>query len=113
MRCGGGNSMGQGQPQNPDFNSTELDGIRKEAGPQQLILTAKRWIESTGGIGLIAMHGRYGHPISRNGRTGAPAFLVRIFLLATSPRANHRMSERLPIRMRRVRCARESTLLCL
>ena len=33
---------------NPDFNPIEFDGIRKQAGLNSFILTAKRWIDSTG-----------------------------------------------------------------
>lgn len=45
---------------NPDFNPIEFDGIRKQAGLNTFVLTAKRWIESTGAIGLISKPGRYG-----------------------------------------------------
>ncbi len=45
---------------NPDFNPIEFDGIRKEAGLNSFILTAKRWIEATGAIGLVSKPGRYG-----------------------------------------------------
>ena len=48
------------QLNNPDFNPIEFDGIRKQAGLNSFILTAKRWIESTGAIGLISRPGRYG-----------------------------------------------------
>jgi hypothetical protein len=48
------------QLNNPDFNPIEFDGIRKQAGLNSFILTAKRWIESTGAIGLISKPGRYG-----------------------------------------------------
>src|SRR5882724_2413952 len=48
------------QLNNPDFNPIEFDGIRKHAGLNSFILTAKRWIESTGAIGLISKPGRYG-----------------------------------------------------
>jgi hypothetical protein len=48
------------QLNNPDFNPIEFDGIRKQAGLNTFILTAKRWIESTGAIGLISRPGRYG-----------------------------------------------------
>jgi KilA-N domain len=34
--------------------------IRKQAGLNSFILTAKRWIESTAAIGLISKPGRYG-----------------------------------------------------
>jgi hypothetical protein len=48
------------QLNNPDFNPIEFDGIRKQAGLNSFILTAKRWIESTRAIGLISRPGRYG-----------------------------------------------------
>ena len=48
------------QLNNPDFNAIEFDGIRKQAGLNSFILTAKRWIESTGATGLISRPGRYG-----------------------------------------------------
>ena len=48
------------QLNNPDFNPIEFDGIGNQAGLNSFILTAKRWIESTGAIGLISKPGRYG-----------------------------------------------------
>jgi len=48
------------QLHNPDFNPIEFDGIKKQAGLNSFILTAKRWIDSTGAIGLISKPGRYG-----------------------------------------------------
>lgn len=45
---------------NPGFNPIEFDGIRKQAGLNSFILTAKRWIDATGAIGLISKSGRYG-----------------------------------------------------
>ena len=48
------------QLNNPDFNPIEFDGIRKQAGLNSFILTSKRWIESTGAIGLVSKAGRYG-----------------------------------------------------
>lgn len=45
---------------NPVFNPIEFDGIRKQAGLNSFILTAKQWIDSTGAIGLISKAGRYG-----------------------------------------------------
>ena len=48
------------QLNNPDFNPIEFDGIRNQAGLNSFVLTAKRWIESTGAIGLISKSGRYG-----------------------------------------------------
>ncbi len=45
---------------NPGFNPIEFDGIRNQSGLNSFILTAKRWIETTGAIGLISKSGRYG-----------------------------------------------------
>jgi hypothetical protein len=48
------------QLNNPGFNPIEFDGIKKQAGLNSFILTAKRWIDSTGAMGLISKPGRYG-----------------------------------------------------
>lgn len=48
------------QLNNPDFNSIEFDGIRKQAGLNSFSLTPKRWIEVTNTVGLISKTGRYG-----------------------------------------------------
>ena len=48
------------QLSNPDFNPIEFDGIRKQAGLNSFILTAKNWIEKTHAIGLVSKTGRYG-----------------------------------------------------
>ena len=45
---------------NPDFNPIEFDGIKKAAGLNSFILTAKQWIEKTRAIGLVSRAGRYG-----------------------------------------------------
>jgi hypothetical protein len=45
---------------NPNFNPIEFDGIKKQAGLNSFILTAKRWIVATNAIGLISRTGRYG-----------------------------------------------------
>mgnify|MGYP001338035992 CR=1 FL=1 len=45
---------------NPAFNPVEFDGIRKQAGLNSFVLTAKKWIEPTGAIGLRSSAGRYG-----------------------------------------------------
>ena len=39
---------------NPAFNPIEFDGIRKQAGLNRFILTAKRWIDATRAVGLIS-----------------------------------------------------------
>ncbi len=48
------------QIHNADFNPIEFDGIKKQAGLNSFVLTAKRWIDSTGATGLISKPGRYG-----------------------------------------------------
>ncbi|MDF7805884.1 KilA-N domain-containing protein [Pontiellaceae bacterium B12219] len=48
------------QLNNPDFNSIEFDGIRNQAGLNSFSLTPKRWIGTTGAIGIVAKTGRYG-----------------------------------------------------
>jgi len=48
------------QLNNPGFKPIEFDGIRKQAGLNSFILTAKRWIDATGATGLISRAGRYG-----------------------------------------------------
>jgi len=45
---------------NPSFNPIEFDGIKKQAGLNSFILTAKQWIQKTGAIGIISKAGRYG-----------------------------------------------------
>lgn len=48
------------QLNNPEFNPIEFDGIKKQAGLNSFILTAKQWIEKTNAKGLVAKAGRYG-----------------------------------------------------
>ena len=45
---------------NPNFNSSEFEGIKNEAGLNRFILSVKQWIEKTNAIGIIAKAGRYG-----------------------------------------------------
>jgi hypothetical protein len=45
---------------NPNFNSPEFEGIRKQAGLNRFTLSTKTWTQRLGGIGLIAKTGRYG-----------------------------------------------------
>jgi len=45
---------------NPGFNPIEFDGIKKAAGLNSFILTAKQWIEKTRAIGIVSKTGRYG-----------------------------------------------------
>jgi len=48
------------QINNSTFNPIEFDGIRKNAGLNSFILTAKQWIEKTSAIGILSKAGRYG-----------------------------------------------------
>ena len=54
---------------NSNFNPIEFDGIRNRAGLNSFVLTAKRWIKSTGAIGLISKAGRYGGTYAHQGTT--------------------------------------------
>jgi hypothetical protein len=45
---------------NPDFKLVEFDQFRFEAGENAFVLSPKKWIETTGAIGLISKSGRYG-----------------------------------------------------
>lgn len=42
------------------FNPIKFDGIRKEAGKVGFVMTAKKWIETTGAVGIESKAGRYG-----------------------------------------------------
>ena len=44
---------------NPNFNCLEFEAIKNEAGDNGFVMTPKRWIESTGAIGIISKQGRY------------------------------------------------------
>ena len=48
------------QINSPAFNSLEFEGIRNEAGRNSFYLSAKKWIDATGAIGLHAKASRYG-----------------------------------------------------
>jgi hypothetical protein len=48
------------QLNNPDFNSIDFDGIRRQAGLNSFTMTPKRWIANTNSIGLVSKTGRYG-----------------------------------------------------
>ncbi len=45
---------------NPDFNSTEFEGIKSEAGTNRFMMSAKQWVQKTNAIGITASAGRYG-----------------------------------------------------
>lgn len=52
---------------NPNFNLTGFDQVKAEAGLNRFTMSAKRWAEKTGGIGVI----------SKSGRTGGGTFAHR------------------------------------
>ena len=43
---------------NPDFNRMEYQSVRSAEG--RLIMSPKRWIETTNAVGIISKSGRYG-----------------------------------------------------
>ena len=45
---------------NSDFKLVEFDQFKNEAGYNHFVLSPKKWIETTGAVGLIAKSGRYG-----------------------------------------------------
>lgn len=45
---------------NPNFNSIEFDGFRKESGLNSFVLTPKKWIAQTNAIGIVSKTGRFG-----------------------------------------------------
>lgn len=45
---------------NANFNSTEFQGIKNEAGFNRFILSVKQWVNKTNSIGIVAKAGRYG-----------------------------------------------------
>ena len=45
---------------NPNFKPVEFDGFRKESGLNILVLTPKKWIQTTNAIGIVSTSGRYG-----------------------------------------------------
>ncbi len=45
---------------NPNFNSIEFDGFRKQSGLNSFVLTPKKWITQTNSIGIVSKAGRYG-----------------------------------------------------
>ena len=51
---------------NEDFNPTEFDGIRIQAGTPAFTLSVKQWVGRTGAIGIKAKPGRYGGTYAHN-----------------------------------------------
>lgn len=45
---------------NPDFNTIEFEGFRKEAGLNAFTMSPSRWIRTTNAIGIVSKAGRYG-----------------------------------------------------
>jgi len=45
---------------NPSFNSVGFDGIKSNVGLNSFKLSAKKWVQETGAIGIQAKTGRYG-----------------------------------------------------
>lgn len=45
---------------NADFNRTEFDTFRSQAGINSFVLTPQKWIAATGAIGIVSKSGRYG-----------------------------------------------------
>lgn len=45
---------------NPSFNLVEFHQIKEMAGLNRFVMSAKQWMDKTGGIGIIAKTGRYG-----------------------------------------------------
>lgn len=39
---------------NPDFNRVQFDKFRNESGLNRVIMTPKKWIESTNAIGIVS-----------------------------------------------------------
>lgn len=45
---------------NPIFNSVEFDGIMMQVGLNRFKLSAKKWIDATKAVGIVARAGKYG-----------------------------------------------------
>lgn len=45
---------------NPDFNYTEFEGIKNQAGLNRFVLSVKQWVNKTNSKGIFAKAGRYG-----------------------------------------------------
>ena len=49
---------------NPSFNLIEFDKIRNEAGRNNFVLSATRWIQETQAVGIMSKAGRYGNTLA-------------------------------------------------
>ena len=45
---------------NHDFNSTEFEGIKNNAGLNRFTISVKQWVEKTNSVGINTKAGRYG-----------------------------------------------------
>jgi len=45
---------------NPNFNSVEFDGFKKQAGLHTFTLSVSEWCEKTNAIGIYSKRGKYG-----------------------------------------------------
>ena len=45
---------------NPDFKPLEFEGFRNQAGANAFTMSPKKWIETTGAVGIVSKSGRYG-----------------------------------------------------
>ena len=45
---------------NPNFNSVEFDGFRKQAGLHTFTLSVSEWCERTNAVGIYSKRGKYG-----------------------------------------------------
>ena len=45
---------------NPNFNSVEFDGLKKEAGLHTFSLSVTEWCNKTNAIGIYSKRGKYG-----------------------------------------------------
>ncbi len=61
------------QIHNPNFNRTEFDTVRNEAGVPSFMLSPEKWINSTNAIGITSKAGRY------DGGTYAPVVNSKTF----------------------------------
>ena len=44
---------------NPDFNSAEIEGFRKDCSLYSFTLSPRKWIEATGAVGIISKAGKH------------------------------------------------------
>jgi hypothetical protein len=76
---------------NPNFNPIEFDGIKRHAGLNSFILTAKQWVDKTGAIGLLSKPGRYGGTFAH--RDIAFEFAIRQMQILTASSIARQLKE--------------------